>query len=55
MRLAVEKMFSELSHVKTDRNLLANLFMEVAKCLSQDVGKGASKVNGVEPAHWPSN
>jgi chromosome segregation ATPase len=34
----LEKMFSELSNVKTDRNLLAGLFVEVAKCLNQDVG-----------------
>jgi hypothetical protein len=41
---AIEKMFSELSNVKTDRNLLAGLFVEVAKCLNQDsvsVVKGA--------------
>jgi hypothetical protein len=25
-------MFAELSNVKTDRNLLAGLFVEVAKC-----------------------
>jgi hypothetical protein len=40
---AIEKMFAELSNVKTDRNLLAGLFVEVAKCLNQDaasVGKG---------------
>ena len=42
----LEKMFAELSNVKTDRNLLAGLFVEVAKCLNQDtgaksVGKGA--------------
>ena len=36
---AIEKMFSELSNVKTDRNLLAGLFVEVAKCLNQDVGE----------------
>lgn len=41
----IEKMFSELSNVKTDRNLLAGLFVEVAKCLNQDAtpkntGKG---------------
>ena len=35
---AIEKMFAELSNVKTDRNLLAGLFVEVAKCLNQDVG-----------------
>jgi len=40
----LEKMFSELSGVKTDRNLLAGLFVEVAKALNQDIGpKGAGK------------
>jgi len=34
----IEKMFSELSNVKTDRNLLAGLFLEIARCLNQDVG-----------------
>src|SRR5215467_4512746 len=34
----IEKMFAELSNVKTDRNLLAGLFVEVARCLNQDVG-----------------
>jgi hypothetical protein len=41
-------MFAELSNVKTDRNLLAGLFVEVAKCLNQDAastGKG-----GIEPS-----
>jgi hypothetical protein len=44
----LEKMFTELSNVKTDRNLLAGLFVEVAKCLNQDattVTKG-----GIEPS-----
>ncbi len=35
----IEKMFAELSNVKTDRNLLAGLFVEVAKCLNQDIGR----------------
>jgi len=35
---AIERMFTELSNVKTDRNLLAGLFIEVAKCLKQDFG-----------------
>jgi type I site-specific restriction endonuclease len=44
----IEKMFAELSNVKTDRNLLAGLFLEVARCLNQDigpknVGKGAAE------------
>ena len=44
---AIEKMFSELSNVKTDRNLLAGLFVEVAKCLNQDVGpKSVGKGGG---------
>jgi len=37
-RATIERMFSELSGVKTDRNLLAGLFVEVAKALNQDVG-----------------
>lgn len=32
----LERMFSELSNVKTDRNLLAGLFVEIARCLNQD-------------------
>jgi hypothetical protein len=34
----LETMFAELSSVKTDRTLLASLFVEVAKCINQDVG-----------------
>ena len=46
----IEKMFAELSKVKTDRNLLASLFLEVARCLNQDVGpKGIGK-SAAEPA-----
>ncbi|UCI07186.1 hypothetical protein [Mesorhizobium sp. B1-1-8] len=36
MQMLLEKLFSDLSNVKTDRNLLAGLFVEVAKCLNQD-------------------
>lgn len=36
-RNTIEKMFGELSSVKTDRNLLAGLFVEIAKCLNQDI------------------
>jgi hypothetical protein len=43
LRSTLEKMFSELSNVKTDRNLLAGLFVEVAKCLNQDIGFPASR------------
>ena len=40
----IERMFSELSNVKTDRNLLAGLFVEIARCLNQDgMPKGAAK------------
>jgi DNA repair exonuclease SbcCD ATPase subunit len=50
-RATVEKMFAELSGVKTDRNLLAGLFVEIAKCLNQDVaskgfGKATSNDHG---------
>jgi hypothetical protein len=45
-RANVEKMFAELSCVKTDRNLLAGLFVEIAKCLNQDVAsKGFGKTS----------
>jgi chromosome segregation ATPase len=43
LRLSLERMFAELSNVKTDRNLLAGLFMEVAKCLSQDASPKVGK------------
>lgn len=36
-RATIERMFSELSNVKTDRSLLAGLFVEIAKCLNQDM------------------
>jgi hypothetical protein len=42
-RATIERMFSELSNVKTDRNLLAGLFVEIARCLNQD---STSKTNG---------
>ena len=45
-RATVERMFAELSGVKTDRNLLAGLFVEIAKCLNQDVApKGFGKAS----------
>ena len=46
-RAGLERMFAELSNVKTDRNLLAGLFAEVAKCIGQDAG---GKGNGVDLA-----
>ena len=47
---ALEKMFAELSNVKTDRNLLAGLFVEVAKCLNQDAGARSAGKAGAELA-----
>jgi hypothetical protein len=42
-RAAIERMLAELMHVKTDRSLLAGLFVEIARCLNQDT---SAKVNG---------
>ena len=43
------------SSVKTDRNLLASLFLEVARCLNQDVGPSRSGRNALEaPRAWAS-
>jgi hypothetical protein len=45
----IERMFSELSNVKTDRNLLAGLFVEIARCLNQDATtktSGGTRGNG---------
>jgi chromosome segregation ATPase len=49
VRQTIEAMFAELSNVKTDRTLLASLFVEVAKCLDQDLGSKSAKGAGVEP------
>jgi len=45
----IEKMFTELSNVKTDRNLLAGLFVEVARCLNQDLGPKSAGKGAAEP------
>ena len=45
-RATIERMFQELSNVKTDRNLLAGLFVEIARCLNQDTIPRAGKGNG---------
>jgi hypothetical protein len=45
----LEKMFAELSNVKTDRNLLAGLFVEVARCLNQDIGPKSGGKGVTEP------
>ncbi len=42
-RAAIERMLAELSNVKTDRSLLAGLFVEIARCLNQDT---TAKANG---------
>ena len=36
-RTTLERMFAELRDVKTDRTLLAGLFVEVARCLNQEL------------------
>lgn len=49
MRNTIERMFGELSSVKTDRNLLAGLFVEIAKCLNQDIApKRIAKIGNGE-------
>jgi DNA anti-recombination protein RmuC len=45
-RATLERMFHELSNVKTDRNLLAGLFVEIARCLNQDTVPRGGKANG---------
>ena len=45
----IEKMFAELNNVKTDRNLLASLFLEVARCLNQDAGPNRAGRSAIEP------
>lgn len=49
-RATIERMFSELSNVKTDRNLLAGLFVEIARCLNQDMTPKSGKGTGSERA-----
>lgn len=52
----LEKMFAELSNVKTDRNLLAGLFVEVAKCLNQDAAPKMGPKGAGEPLRdWPTS
>jgi hypothetical protein len=51
----MERMFGELANVKTDRSLLAGLFVEVAKCLNLDSGgKSAAQVGGNASRGWPT-
>ena len=51
----IEKMFAELSNVKTDRNLLAGLFVEVAKCLNQDAGPKLAGKSAGELRDWAAS
>jgi hypothetical protein len=49
IRNTIERMFGELSSVKTDRNLLAGLFVEIAQCLNQDIApKRIAKIGNGE-------
>jgi hypothetical protein len=51
----IETVFSALSNVKTDRNLLAGLFVEVAKCLKHDAAvKGGGNAGNELPRGWPA-
>jgi chromosome segregation ATPase len=48
-RATLDRMFAELRNVKTDRTLLAGLFVEVARCLNQELPPAfASKGGGSE-------
>jgi VIT1/CCC1 family predicted Fe2+/Mn2+ transporter len=48
-RATLDRMFTELRDVKTDRTLLAGLFVEVARCLNQELPPSfASKGGGSE-------
>jgi DNA repair exonuclease SbcCD ATPase subunit len=49
----LEKMFAELANVKTDRNLLAGLFVEVARCLNQDTGPKNTNAAAGAARGWP--
>ena len=48
----IEKMFAELSSVKTDRNLLSGLFVEVAKCLNQDTAPKNGSMGAESSRGW---
>jgi hypothetical protein len=47
-RTTLERMFAELRDVKTDRTLLAGLFVEVARCLNQELPAPLSSKGGGE-------
>ena len=52
-RATIERMFHELSNVKTDRNLLAGLFVEIARCLNQDTIPRAARPTARAPEPRP--
>jgi hypothetical protein len=45
-RTTLERMFAELRDVKTDRTLLAGLFVEVARCLNQELPASLASKGG---------
>jgi hypothetical protein len=47
-RTTLERMFAELRDVKTDRTLLAGLFVEVARCLNQELPSAFPNKGGGE-------
>ena len=49
----IETMFTALSNVKTDRNLLAGLFVEVAKCLNSEARPNGGKLAAEVSRGWP--
>ncbi len=49
-REGFERMLGELGNVKTDRNLLAGLFAEVAKCLSHEAAPKVGNGKGIDPS-----
>lgn len=45
-RATLDRMFAELRDVKTDRSLLAGLFVEVARCLNQELPPSLATKSG---------
>jgi len=55
LQRTMEKMFGELANVKTDRTLLAGLFVEVAKCLNLDSGAKTAVAAGDVSRSWANS
>jgi hypothetical protein len=51
---AAEAMFAAMAGSKTDRNLLANLFAEVARCLKHDAARSGGTGAPEPPRGWPT-